>query len=82
MSESQGFGVWRCPGVFREIEEVACSSCGDGVEFFPQDLKRECSNCGTDVARSSPSCLEYCPAHQSQCYRELVRQKMLGDRDD
>lgn len=80
MSGSLSLGQWRCPGVFREIEEVACPSCSEEVEFFPQDLKRDCANCGMTVARLSSSCLEYCPSRQSKCYREMVRQKMINEK--
>lgn len=72
-------GRWRCPGVFREIETQACPKCGDELEFFPQDLKMKCFNCGAVAARESSSCLSHCPAKQSECYRELTRQRMFAD---
>jgi len=77
MEEAPQLGKWRCPGVFREIETQLCESCGEEVEFFPQDGRLNCLACGAEVSRASSSCLSHCPAKQSSCYREMVRQEML-----
>jgi hypothetical protein len=69
---------WRCPGVFRDIEFLACENCGEEVEFFPQDMVMACGGCGGEVSRQSSSCLQHCPARQSFCYRQLVRSQTLA----
>jgi hypothetical protein len=68
---------WRCPGVFREVEFIPCPRCGDEVEFFPQDQVRPCLGCGHELTRRSSSCLSHCPAKQSDCFRQVVRQQAL-----
>lgn len=70
---------WRCPGVFREISWQECPGCGEEVEFFPQDLTRPCPGCGHELGRASGSCLDHCPARQSDCYREMARLRALAD---
>ncbi len=73
---------WRCPGVFREIELTACPSCGEEVEFFPQDRTRPCPACGVQVGNVSGSCLSYCPARESDCFRQTVRSRVLSEMKD
>lgn len=73
---------WRCPGVFREIAWQTCPGCGGEIEFFPQDLRRACLACGRESRRVSSSCLDHCPAKQSDCFRELVRQEELQGRGE
>jgi len=68
---------WRCPGVFRNIEFLACPDCGGEVEFFPQDLVMSCPDCHTEVARVSSACISHCPAQESYCYRQMVRHQAL-----
>lgn len=70
---------WRCPGVFREITWQSCPSCGNEVEFFPQDLARVCPDCGREVDRDSSACIDHCPARQSDCFREMSRRARLED---
>lgn len=70
---------WRCPGVFREIEFLACPDCGEEVEFFPQDLVMACTGCGAEVTRGSTACISHCPAKESYCYRQMVRSQALSE---
>ncbi|HDY69846.1 MAG TPA: hypothetical protein ENH54_02805 [Actinobacteria bacterium] len=72
---------WRCPGVHRGIETQPCPRCGEDVEYFPSDREIACSGCGELVLRISSSCLSHCPAKQSSCYRQMVRQEALTATD-
>ncbi|MCL6106797.1 MAG: zinc ribbon-containing protein [Actinobacteria bacterium] len=78
-NSAAGLSRWRCPGVFREIEFAACPSCGEEVEFFPQDRVRPCPACGAQVGHISGSCLSYCPARESDCFRQTVRSRVLSE---
>ncbi len=71
---------WRCPGVFREIEFLACPECGAEIEFFPQDLVMACPGCGAEATRASSACISHCPAKESYCYRQMVRNQALAAR--
>lgn len=79
MFGKQDLSKWRCPGVFREIEFLACPDCGAEVEFFPQDLVMDCSGCGAEVKRTSSACISHCPAKESYCYRQLVRNQAIAE---
>lgn len=78
MFRNQDLSKWRCPGVFRTPEFLACPRCGAEVEFFPQDLVMACSDCGNEVTRASSACISHCPAKESYCYRQLVRSQALA----
>ncbi len=73
---------WRCPGIFRSIEFLPCPECGDEVEFYPQDMVMQCLTCGHELSRQSSSCLSHCPAKQSSCYRNMVRQHAVRELED
>jgi len=78
MDDATRLSKWRCPGVFRDIEFIDCPQCGDEVEFFPQDLVMDCPGCGAEVIRVSSACISHCPARESYCYRQMVRNQYLS----
>jgi hypothetical protein len=57
----------KCPGINTrnwkpsDISEITCSKCGNVLEFFKDDIKRECS-CGYKVLnpKFNTSCLSWC----------------------
>jgi predicted RNA-binding Zn-ribbon protein involved in translation (DUF1610 family) len=58
----------KCPGQDlrywkpEDIYEVACAACGKSIEFFKDDLKRACPECGKDMInpRNDLSCAKWC----------------------
>ncbi|MDO8736644.1 MAG: hypothetical protein Q7K29_06120 [Thermoleophilia bacterium] len=79
MNDPSRLSKWRCPGIFRDIEFLACPTCGEEVEFFPQDLVMACDGCGAEVKRVSSACISHCPAKESYCYRQMVRNQALTE---
>jgi DNA-directed RNA polymerase subunit RPC12/RpoP len=57
---------------------MACPECGEEVEFFPQDQVIACTACGSEVKRMSSACISHCPAKESYCYRQMVRNQALS----
>lgn len=59
----------KCPGSDgRGITavEVECPSCGALVEFFSDEQRRKCPDCGERVARqATPACASWCPSAMS-----------------
>ena len=57
-----------CPGQDKrfwkpeDIFEIACPGCGEPVEFFKDDPKRECGSCGRVVTnpKMNLGCAEWC----------------------
>jgi len=82
MNDRARLSKWRCPGIFRDIEFLACTGCGEEVEFFPQDLVMACPGCGIEVKRASSACISHCPAKESYCYRQMVRNQALGEMEN
>lgn len=80
----------KCPGSDgRNITavEVPCSSCGTLVEFFSDEQRRKCPQCGTRVARQAVSaCGAWCPSAVTclgpERYRELVESGALAKAAD
>lgn len=79
MNDPSRLSKWRCPGIFRDIEFMACPECGEEVEFFPQDQVIACTACGSEVKRMSSACISHCPAKESYCYRQMVRNQALSE---
>jgi len=58
----------KCPGqdtrfwTPKDIFEVPCGECGYSIEFFKDDAKRRCPNCGTRVVNPELSlgCAQWC----------------------
>jgi endogenous inhibitor of DNA gyrase (YacG/DUF329 family) len=58
----------RCPGQDQrfwkpgDIFEVKCPACGRAVEFFKDEPKLKCRNCGQEVAnpKIDLGCAEWC----------------------
>ena len=64
----------KCPGQDTQkwgpeaVYDVACKKCGNQLEFFKDELKRRCRECGTMVfnERMDIGCLAWCPSAE-QC---------------
>ena len=60
----------KCPGQDTQkwgpeaVYDVACKKCGYQLEFFKDELKRRCRDCGSLVfnERMDIGCLAWCPA--------------------
>ncbi len=69
------------------IFEAKCSKCNTIVEFFKDDSKRKCKNCGTEVLNPKIDfgCAAYC-AYAEHCLGSLPpemiakKQELLIDR--
>lgn len=69
------------------IFESHCPKCGNTVEFFKDDSKRRCKQCGHEVLnpRIDFGCASYCP-HAEQCLGSLPpemlaqKQELMIDR--
>ena len=68
----------QCPGQDsrywkgNDIFETNCPKCGHELEFFKDDAKRTCKNCGFVMLNPEINfgCAEYCP-HAAQCLGSL-----------
>lgn len=83
----------RCPGQDSRywkpgaVFEVECPSCGSTIEFFKDETKRKCRNCGHSMVNPKMDfgCAAYCK-FASQCLGELPpelvaqRRELLKDR--
>ena len=73
-----------CPGS-KQLRQPApemfdCPSCGEEVEIWTDELKRDCSGCGTTVIRDSTmSCLEWC-AKAAECVGDSAYEDYLRNR--
>ena len=78
----------QCPGQDsrywngEDVFETACPRCGHSVEFFKDDSRRKCRNCGHQVLnpRIDYGCATYCP-YAEQCLGSLSPELVAG-RDD
>lgn len=69
-----------CPGQDRrfwkpeDIFEAPCPSCGSQVEFWKDDVRLECSECGAKVVnpRFDPGCAQWCP-YAEECLGDLAK---------
>jgi hypothetical protein len=78
-----------CPGakILRQPqpEMFDCPSCGEEVEIWTDEIRRECSNCGRVVFRDGfMSCLEWCKFAQDcigeEAYDRYQRNRAVGLR--
>jgi predicted RNA-binding Zn-ribbon protein involved in translation (DUF1610 family) len=51
-----------------DIYEVPCFGCGQPIEFFKDDLRRKCPNCGEQRVnpKKDLSCAAWCK-HAKEC---------------
>ena len=73
-----------CPGskMLRQPapESFDCPKCGNEVEIWTDELKRNCHNCGTTVMRETNlSCLEWC-AKAADCIGDEAYADYLQNR--
>lgn len=67
-----------CPGqdtrywTPKDVYEIPCTECGKSIEFFKDDLKRNCPHCGRQNLNPNNdlSCAEWCGA-AVECLEEL-----------
>jgi putative nucleotidyltransferase with HDIG domain len=80
--------MFRCPGQDQrfwkpaDIFEVRCSRCGTSVEFFKDEPKLNCRNCGHVVAnpKIDLGCAEWCQ-YAEQCVGVLADSDATALRD-
>jgi len=66
--------VWKCTGMntrewgFDAVFDVECPSCGQGVEFFKDEITRYCPSCHALVTnpRKDYGCNQWCSASGPQ----------------
>jgi hypothetical protein len=65
MCPGQDTRYWR-PG---DIAEVACGGCGAMLEFFKDEARRRCRQCGKMVTnpKMSLGCAQWCE-HAKECF--------------
>ena len=71
----------KCPGqdlrywTPKDIFELPCGHCGQLVEFFKDDLRRQCPHCGkfTLNPNNDLSCAAWCGS-AAECLEELGRE--------
>lgn len=69
--------MWKCPGqdtIFwraGDIFEEPCPHCGNPIEFWKDDIKVKCPNCGQIVTnpKFNPGCAAWC-SYASNCLGE------------
>ena len=86
----------KCPGQNMrfwgpgDIFDVPCPQCGEAVEFFRDDSKRRCANCGKLIfnPRQNFSCAAWCPAARDclgpqryESLRQIARQEKERKND-
>lgn len=66
----QDLRYWKPEDIF----EAPCAHCGGNVEFFKDDLRRKCPNCGkfTVNAKNDMACAAWCK-HAKECLEQLGR---------
>ena len=70
----------KCPGqdlrywTPKDIYELSCSHCGKPIEFFKDDLRRQCPHCGVYNLNTNNdlSCTVWCGSAED-CLKELGR---------
>ncbi len=67
----------RCPGRDKELRAkiIKCPGCGYLIEFFSDDLRRNCPQCKAEVRQDKlPSCIDWCKSA-----RECLGEKLWKD---
>ena len=56
---------WKPDSIF----EIECPLCSEQVEFFKDDIKRECFNCGSIIKnpKFDPGCAAHC-RYADKCF--------------
>lgn len=71
-----------CPGIDYfirpKVNYEECKSCGGRVEYWTDENKGECIDCGTvfEKGEQTPSCLEYCD-YSDRCKGIIVSRKRM-----
>ncbi|MBI4025748.1 MAG: hypothetical protein HY360_12260 [Verrucomicrobia bacterium] len=76
--------IHQCPGQNRmfwkseDIFDAVCPHCGAGLEFWKDDIRRECSSCGKTVVnpRLNLACAQWC-RYADQCLEGLTLEDQL-----
>ena len=63
----------RCPGQDsrfwrpEDVSESPCPACGYSIEFFKDDPRRRCPECGTEAANPNfdAGCAAWCPSAEA-----------------
>jgi DNA-directed RNA polymerase subunit RPC12/RpoP len=71
----------KCPGQDTQkwgpdaVYDVACKKCGNQLEFFKDEMKRRCKNCGGTVfnERMDIGCLAWCPSAEACAGPDMAR---------
>ena len=69
-----------CPGqdtqywTAEAIYDIPCSGCGRLLEFFKDDLRRSCPECGTYTVnpKNDMACAAWCPS-AAECLAQMGR---------
>ena len=71
--------MFECPGAANmrtpTIKIKKCPKCGEEVEFFPTDMKVECSNCKFTIFSDLQSCVQWCE-YAEKCLGEELYKKL------
>ena len=78
----------KCPGQDSRywdggaIFDAKCANCGHEIEFFKDDNRRKCPNCGTPTLNPQMDfgCASYCP-HAEQCLGSLPPELLAQQQD-
>ncbi len=61
-------------------EMYVCPNCGEEVEIWTHELKRNCLKCGTPVFRpQKSSCLDWCKMAR-ECVGEETYNRLKGEK--
>ena len=77
-------GILKCPGQDRrfwkpdDIFEVECPSCGQGIEFWKDDVRQKCSGCGNELLnpRLDLACAKWCQ-YAEKCLAGLTLEERI-----
>ncbi len=66
----QDMQYWKSEDIF----ECPCAHCGKPIEFFKDDLRRKCPECGEFMVnpRNDMACAEWCK-FAAECLEQLGR---------
>lgn len=62
-------------------EYLTCSSCGEEVEIWTDELKAKCTSCNSLVYREqTPSCIDWCK-FAKQCIGDEAYARLKGGKE-
>lgn len=72
---------WKCPGQDQsfwrpeDVFEIPCPYCGYSIEFWKNDVTRNCSNCKQQInnPRFDPGCAAWC-SYAEKCIGERAKE--------